>query len=212
MPKIKSEYEIENLYINRLIDLGYEFISMTNYDDVCQNFREQFCKVNRTELIAAKGKAELSNDEFDKIMGRLENHTIYDSAKLLREKWILELDNGKNIYVQFFTNDVTRNIYQVTRQITMDKEHKDDVIYKNRYDVTIFINGLPVVQTELKRPGIEINEAINQINRYRRFSFKGLFRFIQIFIISNSTITKYCANINENNHFGYKQDILSAFP
>lgn len=210
MPKIKSEYEIENLYINRLIDLGYEFISMTNYDDVCQNFREQFCKVNRTELIAAKGKAELSNDEFDKIMGRLENHTIYDSAKLLREKWILELDNGKNIYVQFFTNDVTRNTYQVTRQITMDKEHKDDVIYKNRYDVTIFINGLPVVQTELKRPGIEINEAINQINRYRRFSFKGLFRFIQIFIISNSTITKYCANINENNHFGYKQDILKS--
>ena len=63
----------------------------------------------------------------------------------------------------------------------MDKAHKDDVVYKNRYDVTVLINGLPVVQIELKRPGVEINEAINQINRYRKFSFKGLFRYLQLF-------------------------------
>lgn len=210
MPKVKSEYEIESLYIDRLIDLGYEFVPMSNYDDLCKNFREQFCKVNKNELVAVKGKAELSDREFGRIMVRLENHTIYESAKILREKWVLELDNGKTVYVQFFTNDETRNTYQVTHQITMDKDHKDDVLYKNRYDVTILINGLPVVQTELKRPGIEINEAINQINRYRRFSFKGLFRYIQLFIISNSTMTKYCANINENNQFGQKQDILKS--
>ena len=210
MAKVKSEYEVETLYIDRLVDLGYEFIPMSNYDDVCKNFRKQFCKLNKTELINAKGKAELSGREFDRVMIRLENHTIYESAKILREKWILELDNGKTIYVQFFTNDETRNTYQVTHQVTMDKDHKDDVIYKNRYDVTILINGLPLVQTELKRPGIEINEAVNQINRYRRFSFKGLFRFIQLFVISNSTMTKYCANINENNQFGQKQDILKS--
>lgn len=210
MPKAMSEYEVENLYIDRLDDMGYTFIKLNNYDDVLDNFREQFCKLNHKELVAAKGSAALSDAEFERILMRLENHTIYESAKILREKWILELDNSKKIYVEFFTNDVTRNTYQVTRQVTMDPDHKDDVLYKNRYDVTILINGLPLVQTELKRPGIEINEAINQINRYRRFSFRGLFRFIQIFVISNSTMTKYCANINENNAFGHKQDILKS--
>lgn len=205
-----SEYEVESLYIDRLDEMGYEYVELKNYDDVCANFRKQFCRLNSQELIAAKGTAELSDAEFDRIMLRLENHTIYESAKILREKWILELDNGKTIYVDFFTGDETRNIYQVTHQVTMDPAHKDDVLYKNRYDVTILINGLPLVQTELKRPGIEINEAVNQINRYRRFSFRGLFRYIQFFIISNSTMTKYCANINENDAFGHKQDILKS--
>ena len=210
MPKAKSEYEVEELYIDRLDELGYEYIDINNYDDVCANFRKQFCKLNAAALIEAKGAAELSEAEFDRVMIRLENHTIYESAKILREKWVLELDNGKTIYVEFFTNDETKNIYQVTHQVTMDPAHKDDVLYKNRYDVTILINGLPLVQTELKRPGIEINEAVNQINRYRRFSFRGLFRFIQLFVISNSTMTKYCANINENDAFGHKQDILKS--
>lgn len=210
MPRVKSEYEVESLYIDRLIDMGYDFVPMKNYDDVCSNFRKQFCKLNTRELLSAKGVDELSDAEFDRVMIRLENHTIYDSAKILREKWILELDNGKTIYVQFFTKDETMNTYQVTRQVTMDPAHKGDVLYKNRYDVTILVNGLPLVQTELKRPGIEINEAVNQINRYRRFSFKGLFRYIQLFVISNSTMTKYCANINENNQYGHKQDILKS--
>ncbi len=210
MPRVKSEYEVEDLYIERLIDMGYEYVDLKNYDEVCDNFRKQFCKLNSKELIAAKGSASLSNAEFDRIMIRLENHTIYESARILREKWVLELDNGKTIYVVFFTDDETRNIYQVTHQVTMDPAHKDDVLYKNRYDVTILINGLPIIQTELKRPGIEINEAVNQINRYRRFSFRGLFRYIQIFIISNSTMTKYCANIDENDKNGHKQDILKS--
>lgn len=210
MPKAKSEYEVEELYIDRLDDMGYEYVDMKNYDDVCSNFRKQFCKLNAKELIVAKGVAELSDAEFDRVMIRLENHTIYESAKILREQWVLELDNGKTVYVVFFTSDETKNIYQVTHQVTMDPAHKGDVLYKNRYDVTILINGLPLVQTELKRPGIEINEAVNQINRYRRFSFRGLFRFIQLFVISNSTMTKYCANINENDPFGHKQDVMKS--
>ena len=210
MPRVKSEYEVESLYIDRLIEMGYDFVPMKDYDDVCKNFRKQFCRLNSKELVSAEGVAELSDAEFDRVMIRLENHTIYESAKILHEKWVLELDNGKTIYVQFFSNDETRNTYQVTHQVTMDTAHKGDVLYKNRYDVTILINGLPLVQTELKRPGIEINEAVNQINRYRRFSFKGLFRYIQLFVISNSTMTKYCANINENNRYGHKQDILKS--
>ena len=148
MPRVKSEYEVESLYIDRLTEMGYDYVALSNYNDVCDNFRKQFCKVNSQELIEAKGVAELSDTEFDRVMIRLENHTIYESAKILREKWVLELDNGKTVYVEFFTNDETRNTYQVTHQITMDPAHKDDVLYKNRYDVTILINGLPLVQTE----------------------------------------------------------------
>ena len=210
MPKVMSEYQVEEMYINRLDEMGYNYVELKNYTDVLSNFREQFCSLNSKVLTEAKGKASLSDTEFDRVMIRLDNHTIYESARILREKWVLELDNGKQIYVEFFTTDETRNIYQVTHQVTMDPAHKDDVLYKNRYDVTILINGLPVVQTELKRPGIELNEAVNQINRYRRFSFRGLFRYIQLFIISNSTMTKYCANMNENDQFGHKQDILKS--
>ncbi len=154
MGKVKSEYEIEGIFIEQLENMGYQFISMTNYSDVLMNFRNQFCQVNKETLILAKGKAELSDSEFDKVILRLDNHTIYESAKILREKWILELDNGKTIYVDFLTEDMKKNTYQVTHQITMDKAHKEDVEYKNRYDVTILINGLPLIQVELKRAGV----------------------------------------------------------
>lgn len=210
MSNLKTEYEVEEILIKQLEGLGYTYIAMPNYDDVCANFREQFCKVNAKALTEAKGVAELSDSEFDKIMLRLDNHTIYESAKILREKWVLELDNGKTIYAEFLTDDMDRNTYQVTHQITMDKAHKDDVEYKNRYDVTVLINGLPLVQIELKRSGVELNEAINQINRYRTYSFKGLFRYIQIFVVSNSVQTKYFANANERRADGSEQLILKS--
>ena len=184
MGSLKTEYEVEEIFINQLEkEQGYSYIDMSNYDDVLANFRVQFCKVNEKALIDAKGVAELSDSEFSKILLRLDNHTIYESAKILREKWVLELDNGRTIYAEFLTSDTDRNTYQVTHQITMDKAHKDDVEYKNRYDVTVLINGLPLVQIEWKRSGVELNEAINQINRYRTYSFKGLFRYIPIFVV-----------------------------
>lgn len=210
MSKLKTEYEVEEIFIEQLEGLGYRFIKMANYDDVTANFRTQFCKVNSKALTDAKGVAELSDGEFAKIMLRLDNHTIYESAKILREKWVLELDNGKSVYVQFLTDDMDRNTYQVTHQVTMDKAHKDDVEYKNRYDVTVLINGLPLVQIELKRSGVELNEAINQINRYRAYSFKGLFRYIQVFVVSNSVQTKYFANANERRADGSEQLILKS--
>lgn len=85
-------------------------------------------------------------------MIHVDNHSVYESAKILRDKYVLQLDNGKSVYLDFFGSDVDRNIYQVTHQVTMDKAHKDDVVYKNRYDVTILINGLPIVQIELEAP------------------------------------------------------------
>ena len=210
MARVKSEYEVEAMLIEKLEDLGYQFVSMRNYDDVVANFRVQLCRLNEAKLIEAKGEASLSDAEFHRVMLRLNNHTIYESAKILREQWVLELDNGKSVYLEFLTNDESRNSYQVTHQVTMDKEHLEDVSYKNRYDVTILINGLPLIQIELKRPGVELNEAINQINRYRRFSFKGLFRYIQVFVVSNSTQTKYFANANERGVDGNVQNILKS--
>ena len=210
MSGLKTEYEVEEIFINQLKEQGYSYVDMANYDDVLANFREQFCKVNSKALTDMKGVAELSDSEFNKILLRLENHTIYESAKILREKWVLELDNGKMIYAEFLTSDMDRNTYQVTHQVTMDKAHKDDVKYKNRYDVTVLINGLPLVQIELKRSGVELNEAINQINRYRTYSFKGLFRYIQVFVVSNSVQTKYFANANERKSDGSEQLILKS--
>ena len=210
MPRAQSEYEVEDIFIDKLTTMGYDYVQLNNYDDVIKNFRIQLCKLNEKALKEAKGEAKLSDAEFDKVMLRMDGHSVYESAKILREQWVLELDNGKSVYLEFLTEDSTRNIFQVAHQITMDKAHMKDVVYKNRYDVTLLINGLPLVQVELKRPGVEINEAVNQINRYRRFSFKGLFRYIQIFVVSNSTQTKYFANVNERDMNGEEQNVLKS--
>ena len=192
-----SEYKVEELFIKRLESIGYNYIELKNYSDVLANFRRQLCKLNAQKLIEKKGTADLSQKEFERLLIYVENKSVYESAKILRDKYILQLDNGETVYLEFFTSDPSRNEYQVSHQITMDPSFKSDVSYKNRYDVTILINGLPLVQIELKRPGIEINEAINQINRYRKHSFRGLFRYIQLFVVSNSVQTKYFCNENE---------------
>lgn len=204
-----SEYDVESLFIDRLESIGYRFVEMANYDDVLANFRERLTEFNARKLVEAKGVAALSDAEFGRVMIHVDNKSVYESAKILRDKYVLALDNGKTVYLDFFSSDTDRNIYQVTHQVTMDKEHKDDVAYKNRYDVTILINGLPVVQVELKRPGVEINEAINQINRYRKFSFKGLFRYLQLFVVSNSVQTKYFCNENEMGGGSYNPILKS---
>ncbi len=210
MARTKSEYDVENLFIDRLESIGYTYIDLDNYAEVVSNFREQLAKFNSFKLIEKKGSADFSDSEFDRIMIHVDNHSVYDSAKILRDKYVLQLDNGETVYIEFFSSDTERNIYQVAHQITMDPAHKDDVSYRNRYDVTILINGLPIVQIELKRPGVEINEAINQINRYRKFSFKGLFRYLQIFVVSNSVQTKYFCNENETDEKGNYQPILKS--
>lgn len=204
-----SEYDAENLFIDRLEKIGYEFVQMHNYDDVVANFRKQLAAFNAEKLTEAKGKATFSDAEFGRVMIHVNNHTVYESAKIIRDKYVLTLDNGKTVYLDFFSSDIDRNIYQVTHQVTMDKAHKGDVVYKNRYDVTILINGLPTVQIELKRPGVEINEAINQINRYRKFSFKGLFHYLQLFVVSNSVQTKYFCNENEMDGGSYNPILKS---
>lgn len=192
-----SEYEVENIFLDRLESIGYKFVKLNNYEDVLANFRGQLAIFNAKKLEEKGHPVSFSDKEFNRIMIHVDNHSVYESAKILRDKYILTLDDGQEVYLDFFSADTDRNIYQVTHQVTMDKAHKDDVVYKNRYDVTILVNGLPLIQIELKRPGVEINEAINQINRYRKFSFKGIFRYLQLFVVSNSVQTKYFCNENE---------------
>lgn len=196
-----SEYEVENLFIDRLESIGWQYVELPDYDAVVANFREQLTRLNAAKLAEAKGEAKggpaLSDAEFARVLNHVDNHSVYESATILRDQFVLALDNGRSAYLDFFTPDAERNVYQVAHQITMDPAHRGDVAYTNRYDVTLLVNGLPLVQVELKRPGVEINEAINQINRYRKFSFKGLFRYLQLFVVSNSVQTKYFCNENE---------------
>ena len=209
MARAVSEYDVENKFIERLESIGYEYVDLKNYDGVLDNFRTQLAKFNAKKLMEVKGTADFSDSEFERVLIYMENNSVYESAKKLRDKYVLTLDDGKTVYLDFFSHDTDRNIYQVSHQITMDPAHKDDVCYKNRYDVTVLINGLPVVQIELKRPGVEINEAINQINRYRKFSFKGLFRYLQLFVVSNSVQTKYFCNENEMENGMYNPILKS---
>ncbi len=209
MGKVQTEYEVEAKFIERLESIGYEYVELKNYDDVLTNFKAQLEAFNSAKITEEKGIATLSDSEFERVLNHVENKSVYESAKILRDKFVLQLDNGKSVYLEFFSFDTVRNIYQVSHQITMDPAHKDDVSYKNRYDVTVFINGLPIVQIELKRPGVEINEAINQINRYRKFSFKGLFRYLQVFVVSNSVQTKYFCNENEMDEGVYNPILKS---
>ena len=108
--------------------------------------------------------------------------------KILRDKFVLEREDGTKVYLSFFDQDHTKNIFQVTHQTTVVGK------YVNRYDVTILVNGLPLIQVELKRRGIDIREAVNQVMRYKKHSYNGLYHFIQLFIVSNGVDTKYFAN------------------
>ena len=105
MPR-KSEYEVELRFIERLEDIGYGYADLTNYGDVIANLREKVAAFNKDQLIEAKGKVDLSDAEFSRIMNYLDNKSVYESAKLLRDKYIFPLDNGKTVNFDCFSFDV----------------------------------------------------------------------------------------------------------
>ena len=179
----ESEAVLEEKLIKHLELLGYTRINLKNLDDVKENFRKQVNKHNIDEL---KGK-ELSDREFDRLYTMITGKGVFASSKILREKQCLERDNGEKIYIELFnTRQWCKNIYQVSNQITSITGEKE-----TRYDVTLFINGLPLIQIELKARGKTLKEAVNQIERYRRTSYKELYKFIQIYVVSNGVNTKY---------------------
>ena len=182
----QSEAELEERLMQKLEGQGYERIVLKHYDALVANFKKELERLNTATL-----DRPLSDTEFNRVMNTIDSKSIYASAKQLRDKFTVELDDGKEIYMELFSNDPDRNHYQVSNQITVVGK------YKNRYDVTILVNGLPVCQIELKRSGVDIKEAINQIDRYRIHSYKGLFHYVQIYVVSNAVETRYFANTEE---------------
>lgn len=190
----QSEYELEEQLIKQLENQGYKKISIVDEEGLKKNFRNVLFEYNKEKL----NNNPFTDKEFNRILIHLEGKSIFNSSKLFRDKFVLEREDGTEVYIEFFdSKNWTRNIFQVTNQVTMVNK------YTNRYDVTILINGLPLVQIELKRRGLEIKEAFNQIERYRRHSYKGLYRFIQCFIITNGVDTKYFSNSDKPLNFNF---------
>ena len=194
--KIQSEAQLEESLIKRLGGLGYARVTIPDEGVLLSNLKAQLEKFNKTSF---------SSSEFERIVNHLDQGGVFERAERLRDRFVLIRDNGDKDYIRFLNIDHwCRNEYQVTNQVTMEGT------YKNRYDVTLLINGLPLVQIEIKRRGLELKEAFNQINRYQRHSFwanTALFQYVQLFVISNGVNTKYYAN---NRSQSFKQTFYWA--
>ena len=183
-----SEQELERNLIKQLSEQGYEVANIKDEDSLIKNFKEQLEKFNDIKL---------SQGEFCKILTHLAGGTIFEKAKKLRDKYELLTDKGEMKYISLLEmKEPEKNIFQVTNQITVKGQ------YENRYDVTILVNGLPLVQIELKKKTIQLKKAFYQIQRYQRhsYSYKTLFQYIQIFVISNEENTRYFSNNKELNY------------
>lgn len=185
----QPEQILEEQLVAQLQRLGYGLVQLKDEKDLIGNLKQQLEKHNNIQF---------SKEEFEKVLNILSKGSVFEKAKTLREKQHIVKDNGDNLYFEFINSEHwCQNQFQVTHQITVEGT------YKNRYDVTLLVNGLPLVQIELKRRGLELKEAFNQINRYQRHSFGAnyaLFQYLQIFVISNGVNTKYYAN-NRNQSF-----------
>ena len=184
----QSEAKLEQAFIKQLQAQGYEYVGVTNEEELLVNLRKQLEELNGISL---------SEGEWERLLPQITNEqmTIEDKTEMIQGKGYilaLTLDNGltKNIKL-IDKGNIYNNRLQVINQYEVEGAHK------NRYDVTIRVNGLPLVHIELKKRGVNIKEAFNQINRYQRESFwagRAMFDFVQIFVISNGTETKYYSN------------------
>ena len=192
---VQSEAALENGLIATLQKMNYEYVHIEEEKNLSANFKKQLEKHNKKKL-EELGHTEFTESEFEKIQIYLEGGTRFEKAKKLRDLFPLELDDGERLWVEFLNcTHWCQNEFQVSNQITVEGRKRC------RYDVTILINGLPLVQIELKRRGVDLKQAYNQIQRYHKTSFHGLFDYIQLFVISNGVNTRYFAN---NPNSGYK--------
>jgi type I restriction enzyme R subunit len=183
----QSEQILENNLIQQLSANGYDKVIIKDEPALLANLKTQLEKHNNKTF---------SDSDFKQILNHLtKTNNVFEKALLLRDKFAFKNENNELVYVEFLNMDFwCQNQYQVTHQIS------NEGTYKNRYDVTILINGLPLVQIELKKTGLELKEAFNQITRYQKHSFganSGLFNFVQIFVISNGVNTKYYSNFGQ---------------
>lgn len=194
----QSEAQLEKEFIRLLGELGYEYLHIHKDTDLVANLRRQLSKLNGYEFTDGEWQRF-----FHEVLAN-SNMSIADKTRLIQEDHVqvLKRDNGesKNILL-IDKKDIHNNILQVINQYTVSTG--EGAAHDNRYDVTILVNGLPLIHIELKRRGVPIREAFNQIDRYQRDSFwaaSGLYEFVQIFVISNGTNTKYYSNTTRFNH------------
>ena len=196
----QSEYGLEENVIKQLQDLGYERVLLRNETQLKENFRRILNERNADKLEGTP----ISDSEFKRIMIDISDKSVFESAQILRDKYVLERDDETKVYLSLMNiKKWCQNTFQVTNQVSVNDTHK------SRYDVTVLINGLPLIQIELKRSGVAITEAFNQIERYRRQNYTGLFRFIQMFVVSNKMETRYYANSDQKimkSHMFYWSD------
>ncbi len=192
----QSEAELEQEFIKQLQLQAYEYISIHTEEELIANLRKQLENLNNYQFTDKEWvhffKTKIANQAY----GIAEKTAIIQDDGHIQE---LVRDDGtfKNIYL-LDKEHIHNNHLQVINQYATDKGTHD-----NRYDVTVLVNGLPLVHIELKRRGVDLKEAFNQINRYQRESFWagcGLFEYIQVFVISNGTYTKYYSNTTRQTH------------
>ena len=196
----QSEDALEQELIKTLTEQGYERLYINSEDELILNLRRQLEKLNNYNFTDGEW-----DEFFTKVIAN-KNDYIIEKTRLIQEdyKQELTLDSGekRNIYL-IDKNNIHNNSLQVLNQYV-----NNDGNYDNRYDVTILVNGLPLVHIELKKRGVNLREAFNQIERYQRDSFwsgAGLYNFVQIFIISNGTLTKYYSNTTREFHINNKK-------
>lgn len=175
----QSEYALEEALITQLKAMEYGFVRIDDEATMLANFKRQ--------LEIHNAGISLSKTEFERILNHLNTGSVFERAKILRDKFALKRDNNETAYISFLNcDDWCLNEFQVTNQVTMQGKRK------NRYDVTLLINGLPLVQVELKRRGAELKVAFHQVNRYHYDSYDagfGLFQYAQLFVISIRLMT-----------------------
>ena len=183
----QTELELENQLIEQLrvqfhsTDEEDAFVKVHDDKTLYDNLRKQIDKLNSINL---------SDSEFRRLTNELEKYnTAYKCSRNLRQMQTITMDNGEKKNIKIYEKiDWCKNIVQVAHQIKQTSE------FEGRFDVTILVNGLPLVQIELKKNGESLDKAFGQIERYRRTVYKGLFKYIQYYIISNGAVTKYFAN------------------
>lgn len=179
----QSEQALENKMLTQLVDLGYKRVIIKDEAALVANLKQQLEKHNQTHLNA---------EEMKGVLNHLNKGNVFDRAKTLRGRYEVKRADGSSTYIQFLNQERwCQNEYQVSNQITIFGKRQ------NRYDVTLLVNGLPLCHIELKKRGVELKKAFDQINRYHRDSFSacyGLFQYVQIFAISNGVNSVYYSN------------------
>ncbi|MFR0845501.1 MAG: type I restriction endonuclease subunit R [Oscillospiraceae bacterium] len=194
----QSEADLEKEFIRLLCELGYEHLTIHKEADLIANLRTQLEKLNNYRFTDGEWKRF-----WDEVLANT-NSGILEKTRLIQEDYVqvLRRDNGESKNIQLIDKKcIHNNSLQVINQYAISTE--EGAAHDNRYDVTVLVNGLPLIHIELKRRGVPIREAFNQIDRYQRDSFwasSGLCEFVQIFVISNGTNTKYYSNTTRFNH------------